>query len=201
MKNSKSRRIASLLVAGASLLSISLSACTPADKPTEADKTTSSVATVSPDAPNSEKAAATVANYADAVKNKDSQKVCDNLDKRLIALTIDAVDPKTDGTKSTKSCKETFDTVLNSAETNAVVSEGINVKDLAGKSTEVSATMFSFPASAISADSTSTLFVGNIDGAWKITFDPSEEEAVKQLEASKATPKATASPTASTPAP
>lgn len=201
MKNSSPRRMASLLIAGASLLTVGLSACTPSESPSEADKKASSSVTAAPDASNPEKAAASIVNYANGVKEKDSQKICDNLDKRLIALTVDAVDPKTDGTKSTKSCKDTFDTVLNSSETNTVVSDTIDVKELATKATEVSPTLFSFPASAISADATSILFVGNIDGTWKITFDPSEEEAVKQLEAEKTSPKATPAPAVTTPAP
>ena len=204
MKNPPSLKMASLLLAGASLLTVSLSACTPSEAPSEADKNASASVTVAPDAPNAEKAAASVVNYADGVKEKDSQKVCDNLDQRLIALTIDAVDPKTDGTKSTKNCKEIFDTVLGSAETNNVISDTVEVKDIASKGTEVSASLFSFPASAISADATSTLFVGNIDGTWKITFDPAEEAAVKELEEAKTTPAPAApapAPTETTPAP
>lgn len=190
-----------MLLAGASLLTVGLTACTPSESPSEADAKASNSVTVAPDASNTDKAAAIVVNYADGVKDKDSQKVCDNLDKRLINLTIDAVDPKTDGTTSTKTCEEVFDTVLGSAETDTEVSDTINLADVASKATEVSPTMYSFPASSISADSESTLFVGNIDGEWKITFDPSEEEAVKQLEADKKTAAATPAPAASTPAP
>lgn len=201
MKNPTPFKIASLLLAGASLLTVGLTSCTPSEAPSEADKKASASVTVAPDAPNSEKAAAIVVNYADGVKQKNSQKVCDNLDPRLIKLTIDAVDPKTDGTTSTKNCKEIFDSVLSSSETNNVISDTVEVKDIAGKGTEVSATMFSFPASSISTDASSTLFVGNLDGTWKITFDPAEEAAVKELESAKASPKAAPAPAATTPAP
>lgn len=201
MKTPKTFKMASMLLAGASLLTVGLTACTPSENPSEADAKASSSVTVAPDASNTDKAAVIVVNYASGVKDKDSQKVCDNLDERLINLTIDAVDPKTDGTSSTKSCEEIFDTVLGSAETDTEVSDNINVADVASKATEVSPTMYSFPASAISADSESTLFVGNINGEWKITFDPAEEEAVKQLEAEKEAAKATPAPSASAPAP
>lgn len=201
MKTPKTFKTASMLLAGASLLTVALTSCTPSENASEDTTKPSNTVTVAADAPNAEKAAAIVVNYADGVKEKNSQKVCDNLDKRLISLTIDAVDPKTDGTTSSKTCQEIFDSVLSSAETNTVISDTVEVKDVAGKATEVSATMYSFPASSISADAESTLFVGNVDGAWKITFDPSEEEAVKQLEAQKSAASATPAPAATTPAP
>lgn len=201
MKTPKTFKMASMLLAGASLLTVGLTSCTPSENPSEADAKASTSVTVAPDASNTDKASAIIVNYADGVKDKDSQKVCDNLDKRLISLTIDAVDPKTDGTSSSKSCEEIFDTVLASAETDTEISDNINMADVSSKATEVSPTMYSFPASAISADSESTLFVGNINGEWKITFDPAEEEAVKQLEAEKNAAKATPAPSESAPAP
>lgn len=201
MKNTKIAKMASMLLAGASLLTLGLTACTASETPSEAPPTASPKVTAAADAPNAEKAAAVVVNYADGVKEKDPQQVCDNLDQRVITLTIDAIDPQTDGSTSPKSCTDVFTEVLNNAETNTVISETVDVKGIASKATEISPTLYSFPASTISADATSNVFVGEIDGAWKITFDPAEEEVVKQIEADKAKPKTSPTPAATTPAP
>lgn len=199
MKNTSLAKTASLLLASASLLTVALTSCTPAEKPTEADKSTSASATASPEANNAEKAATTVLNYSNGVKNSDSKLLCDSLDPRLIKLTVQSFTSKTD--TNPPNCEQVFSSILsNGNQEKPHVVEGLNASDLAAKATEVSPTLYSFPGSIISKDDASTIFVGNIDGGWKLTFDPADEDSVKQIEESMKAAPATPAPSASTPA-
>lgn len=199
MKNTSLTKTASLLLASASLLTVALTSCTPAEKPTEADKSTSASATASPEANNAEKAATTVLNYSNGVKNSDSKLLCDSLDPRLIKLTVQSFTSKTD--TNPPNCEQVFSSILsNGNQEKPHVVEGLNASDLAAKATEVSPTLYSFPGSIISKDDASTIFVGNIDGGWKLTFDPADEDSVKQIEESMKAEPATPAPSASTPA-
>lgn len=199
MKNTSLAKTASLLLASASLLTVALTSCTPAEKPTEADKSVSASATAAPEASNAEKAATTVLNYSNGVKNNDSKLLCDSLDPRLINLTVQSFTSKTD--TNPPNCEQVFSTILsNESQEKPQVVEGLNSSELAAKATEVSPTLYSFPGSIISKDDASTIFVADIDGNWKLTFDPADEDSVKQIEESMKAESSTPTPSSSAPA-
>lgn len=200
MKNNSIIKTASLLLASASLMTVALTSCTPSEAPSEADKKAAEVAALS----EPEKAAHTLLNYANGVKNNDSKLICDSLDQRIINMTTASFTSETDSTPP--NCEEVFSTILGDSQSSKPqIIDGLNEKDLAGKSTKVSETLYSFPSDAISPPQENStvgpIFVSKINDSWKISFDPAEETAVKEAEEELKKPSAPASSSqATTPA-
>lgn len=169
-----------MLLTASIILGLGLSACSPSPtSPSEQEASQSASAAEAAEEQNlsdQQKAANSAIKYTEGVRDKDSNKICDNSSVVLIKMVAAA--------SSVEDCPAAVEQVFQKQTENNSISGSMDRDTIASQASKISDTVYSFPVELFSETTGENLFVESFDGKWKVTLDPATAEAVKQVESS-----------------
>lgn len=169
-----------MLLTASIALGLGLSACTPsATSPSEQEASQSASASEAAEEQNlsdQQKAANSAIKYSEGVRDKDSNKICNNSSAVLIEMVAAA--------SSTQDCPAAVERIFQQQGQSDNISGSMDRDTIASQASKISDTVYSFPTELFSETTGSNIFVESFDGNWKVTLDPASTDAVKQIESS-----------------
>lgn len=160
---------------------LALTSCTGTQQASEAPNDASATPAQEVELSEAQQAASVVIDYTEAIKAKDSATVCNTLDPQVINVAVSSLASMEEAAE--KDCVATFDSLLAEVdESNTVIAETFELDTFAERAENVSEGVYAFPENLVIEGSSAKIFVKQIEGDWKISFDPDEAEAVQQIE-------------------